>query len=1220
MEIKQLFDSNKDIYRTIEKVITYGASQEQRLKAEISEYVVTENIEEQFEKLLGKMQAAMEAGGENEVGVWVSGFYGSGKSSFTKYLGLAFDDNVTIDGTPFIQHLQNRLKKQTTKQLLSTVVKRFPADVVMLDLASTQLADASMKEVSTVLYYKILEWAGYSQNLKVAAFERRLKKEGRYDEFLKIFSDQLGGEQWDSYRNDPLVVDSAVPEIAHQMYPNFFKTAESFSTITEDWVVFTDQQVEEMLAIARDATGKDYIIFIVDEVGQYVGSRQNLILNLDGLAKNLKNIGDGKVWIIGTAQQTLTEDDPKASLNSPELYKLKDRFPIQIDLEANDIKEICYSRLLGKSPKGEEKLGSLFDKHGQALRHNTKLVDARAYGADFDKQTFINLYPFLPAHFDILLHLLGALAKSTGGIGLRSAIKVIQDVLIEGADHSTPIANQSVGWLATTVTLFDALKKDIEKGYLSLYQSVGKVKIRFPDSKIHQDIAKTVCVLQILGNLPISIQNVTSLMYGGVADESAADQVIKAVEELISDAIVPLGEQDGNLCFHSEKLNDIEQERGTIPLRAVELRRIRNETTREAYSPLPSTHLNGTLSVQTGLKAQTAGGMPASLSGDRNTVQTVVELVDPTDYEAAKARLTEESRHKSANLTIFLFGRTSPEMEDLTAEIYRSKEIVNKYRNEPDQEVKEYCNGQTDRANRLQGELERLIKRSLVQGSFIFRGEVTAVESINQDLIEAARKHLASVAEQVFGRYNEAPVRAGTDLAEKFLRMGNLSGVTAATDPLSLVQTHGGRPSINTGHKAIISIRDMIERQGSIEGKRLIDLFTAAPYGWSQDTLRYLVAAMLVAGDIKLKVAGREVTVKGDQAIGALKTNNAFKSVGVSMREERPSNEILAKAAERLTELSGDMVVPLEDDISKSTTKLFPQLQHQYGPLAEKLKGLKLPGADRLESLSQNIKDILFTDASDAPQRLGGEESELYANLKWAADLKRALEHGLEQTLSELQRHLRELESLPASGTPGQLKNELVDEIAGLTERLNHADFFKYSTEFAGSLTTLKSSVRDTAIALQVEQQQRITDAERDLLRLSEWTELTQLEQDNLLSGLEKLAVTASEDLSGLRLLVNQEYAIQTQVQDIKQRIQRIGQQRLHDKLREEQEQAIKEGKKKISRTLNPKQQITSLTDLDVLIAELQQLRGELKYAHEFELSIKLSGSSDVKDDDVQDS
>ena len=157
MEIKSLFDSNKDIYRSIEKVITYGASQEARLKAEISEYVVTESIEDQFEKLLGKMQHAMDAGGENEVGVWVSGFYGSGKSSFTKYLGLAFDDNIKIDGVPFIQHLQDRLHKSTTKALLSSVAKRFPAAVLMLDLASEQVAGATMEEVSTVLYYKVLQ-------------------------------------------------------------------------------------------------------------------------------------------------------------------------------------------------------------------------------------------------------------------------------------------------------------------------------------------------------------------------------------------------------------------------------------------------------------------------------------------------------------------------------------------------------------------------------------------------------------------------------------------------------------------------------------------------------------------------------------------------------------------------------------------------------------------------------------------------------------------------------------------------------------------------------------------------------------------------------------------------------------------------------------------------------------------------------------------------------
>jgi uncharacterized protein DUF6079 len=388
MDIKHLFDPSKDIYRTIEKVITYGAAQKHRLKAEISEYVVTENLEEHLERLLSSMQAAMELGGENEVGVWVSGFYGSGKSSFTKYLGLALDSTVQVDGVPFLRHLQDRLQKPQTRALLSTVAQRFPAAVLLLDLASEQVAGATMEEVSTVLYYKVLQWAGYSRNLKVAAFERRLKKDGRSAEFQDLFRAQTG-EAWQDYQNDELVVDSLLPELAHQMYPTLFKTPTAFTTATSDVIYLLDDRVQEMIDIIRNATDKDYILFVIDELGQYVGGRQHLILNLQGLAQNLKRLGDGKVWLLGTAQQTLTEDDPRAALNSPELYKLKDRFPVQIDLESRDIKEICYRRLLGKSPAGATALSTQFEQYGQVLRHHTRLLDARYYDADFSKETFI---------------------------------------------------------------------------------------------------------------------------------------------------------------------------------------------------------------------------------------------------------------------------------------------------------------------------------------------------------------------------------------------------------------------------------------------------------------------------------------------------------------------------------------------------------------------------------------------------------------------------------------------------------------------------------------------------------------------------------------------------------------------------------------------------------------------------------------------------------------
>src|SRR5690606_9267852 len=149
----------------------------------------------------------------------------------------------------------------------------------------------------------------------------------------------------------------------------------------------------------------------------------------------------------------------------------------------------------------------------------------------------------------------------------------------------TPIADQPVGWLATTVTLYDALEKDIQRAFASIHKAVDSVcKIRFSHSPIHQNIAKTVGVLQILGNLPITRQNVSGLMHGSIASPSQAEAIKQAVEDLITDPIVPFGEQDGFLRFFSEKLNDIEQERSQIPLRTVELKRIANNALTAAYN------------------------------------------------------------------------------------------------------------------------------------------------------------------------------------------------------------------------------------------------------------------------------------------------------------------------------------------------------------------------------------------------------------------------------------------------------------------------------------------------------------------------------------------------------------------------------------------------------------------------------------------------------------
>lgn len=1199
-EILTLFDPSKGLQRSIEKVISYQAAQEDRLRAEISEYIVTDSIDEQLEKLLENIQAALESGGGHEVGVWVSGFYGSGKSSFTKYLGLALDDSVIVDGQPFLRHLHDRLRRAQTKALLNTVASRLSAAVVMLDLASQQIAGATLAEVSEVLFYRVLQQLGYSRNMKVAALERKLKKDDRYDEFCRLFESETG-ERWEDLQNDELVVDHLLPSLAHKIYPNLFKSEHSFTTSSSETIYLMHDRVQEMIDVVREETGKENVIFVIDEVGQYVGSQQSKILDLQGLAENIKNIGGGKVWLLATAQQTLTEDDPVAAMNSPQLFKLKDRFPISVELESSDIKEICFRRLLGKSADGERVLGDLFEKHGQALRSHTKLTNARYYDEGFDRTSFVNLYPFLPAHFEILLRLLGALAKSTGGIGLRSAIKVLQDILVEGTGEQPPVANQQVGWLATTVTLYDSLSKDIKRAFPAVFGAVDKVLVQFPEDNMVQSVAKTIAVLQILANLPVTPENIAALMQPSVSSPSLKDEVADAISQMRKNQFVPLGEKEGSLRFFSEKLNDVEQERAQIALRTSEVQRLFSGAVKDAFTPLPSASLHGKRSITSGVKSYSAG-RNIGLAGERETIQTAVALVDHSEYDSERAKLLDESRQRSAEATIFLLGRMPEGALETAGEIYRCNRIVEKYRTDPDQEVKEYCASQTDQAARLMNDLTHAITRELARGSFIFRGAITAVETIDQSVSSACKDFLSDVATQVYDRYTEAPERVETSLPEKFLRAAdsNLRSVTTQLDPMALVKVQGGTPSIDTDHKALVSIKDYIDRNGIVEGKRLLDVFSDAPFGWSQDTVRYLVAALLVGGEIKLKVGGREVTVNGQQAFEALKSNVTFKTVGASLRQDRPSMDVLAKAAERLTDLSGDQVVPLEENISKAALKLLPDLQHRYSALSEKLLGLDLKGADIMEGVNRQIKDLLLADASDAPQVFGAEESSLYDDLLWARDVKRAFDNKLDRTIRDLRDLQRDIRDLPTTGAPGSLKHDVADDIATVDDSLGKRSFFEHAADLNTALSAIEGKVAEAVTTMTDAQAGRIRSAEEDLCRLPEWNAFTTEEQNNVLAELQSRAITAEETIGGLKRLISSAFEISSTIEDLKRRITEEGRERLKPT-----PQGTGDGGGRQQRhELKVPRKITSLEELDDLISRLQALRTDAS-SGEIEITIR---------------
>ena len=461
-------------------------------------------------------------------------------------------------------------------------------------------------------------------------------------------------------------------------------------------------------------------------------------------------------------------------------------------------------------------------------------------------------------------------------------------------------------------------------------------------------------------------------------------------------------------------------------------------------------------------------------------------------------------------------------------------------------------------------------------------------------------------AKQVFDRYQEAPVQVNTNVAEKFIRADKLSHITSDMDPLGLVEKNGDKYSINENYQAITSIKDYIETRGGIDGKVLSDHFARPPFGWSQDTLRYLVAAMFVGGIVKFKISGTELTSSGQKAIDAIKTNNTFKTVGVHTRDDRPSLDTLMQASERLTEFTGEMVFPNEDDISKAAVRYFNKAQHEFGSLASELRNLNIPGEDKAKSLSNDLASMLLSDCSDAPQRLGAEESQVFKSLQWATAIQQSFKQGLDNTLKSLGNLINSINTLPDSGIPGQLKQSANEEIEVFNEKIKKSDFYEHSADFNSTLTSLNTLISSSVEELQKQQEQSIEQAQTEVANHIDWNELTVDEKSQELSRFDSLALTVTKDISGLKALIAQEFNISQKLKEVNNSVSHKAQAKRAQRIAEEKAKYEAEGKadQKIERKVSIPRLVTQKAELEQLIQMLQQLKGDLELNSEIEIHI----------------
>ena len=1030
--IRDLFTTRRPIDRAIEKVIDYYAQEESRLAAEIEEYEVTGNVEDCFQRFLENFNEGIRTGQATEIGIWVSGFYGSGKSSFTKYLGFALDPNKKVGGRPFLDLLCERFTSTKVPAELRTTAQKYPTAIVLLDLGAEQLGESASVPVSSVLYWKVLQWAGFSKEKKLAEMEFTLEKRGKLDEFKQKYRERFN-EDWEEIHNDPMLGVHKAAEIVPEVIPEF-ESPHDFRSLRFELAKDVRDLARDIIDLCRRRTGCENILILIDEAGQYVAPRGELILNMDGLARNLKELGQGKVWIAATGQQTLSEIVERAAHNSAELNKLRDRFPISIHLDASDIREITYRRLLTKSEESQSRLEQLFAQHGQALATHTRLAGTNLYRGDPDASSFGRLYPFLPQHFDLLLELIRTLARSTGGIGLRSAIRVIQDVLVDKSRvlpaGAVRLADREVGTLACVDDFYDTLRADIAKVLPHVVAGVDKAIRIFGDRPVAQRVAKAVAALQPVENFPRTAENIAALLYPGLGAPSLQDEVREALRLLVAERECGLIEdpQAGGYVFLSDAVKPIREKRNGYPVSSGETNAVRvqllskGEKDCPLFSSQPSARLENVKEVRAAVRYQRTPSNLLQVVGAREDVEVRLEFVDPSNWQARRTELLSQTNTQTElrNAIVWL-ARTDDTAEELLAEIVRS-ESVEKYVDErtADSDVAQFLRSERRLAERNRERVAKALERALMGGTLLFRGKPTPAGEAGETLEAACRNVLAEAAKEVFHSFHLAALRGATDTARQFLEVERLDRMTRERDPLRFVIQEGGVHKVDVGRQALAEalrvFRQRIDDSGTnrLQGSFVQDLFSSEPYGWSKDVVRYIFAAALRAAEVEFNVPSADgpVCTPGPHASEAVKSTSSFNSIGISLRGSPPDPEMLDRAARRLEELFAIEVLPLEERISDAVRKHFPTIRDKISTLGDRLRLLGLAGEERAGQVLAAVTELERGDGSGATGLLGGNECPALDDIKWAQSAVAALNEGAEELVGDVQRRLEALDEL----------------------------------------------------------------------------------------------------------------------------------------------------------------------------------------------------------------
>ena len=1032
--IRSLFAS--DISRNIEEVIKVDQRDEEIIRDEINEYVVTDSILKRYTAILERYAETPNQPHEG-IGIWVSGFYGSGKSSFAKLLGLG-DPEPSARWDPCRQALRrSRGRHQAERAPLAG--KREDPDP-RRDLRRLhgprhpqRQPDAHRDHLPAVPREPRLR-----EGPRPLRARDRARERGRLEAFEAEFK-RIYGREWSSAKTRTAFALSEASRTMHELDPETYPQADTWSQDNKGKTDVTAgtlaRRADELMKRRRPG---HTLMVVIDEVGQFVARDVQKMLDLQAMVQSFGVVSRGRHWLVVTSQERLGELVSGLDDKRVEHARLLDRFPLQVHLESTDIAEVTGRRVLAKNAAAQAELGALFDQNRARLTEHTR-ISADIKLPELSRDKFIDLYPLLPYQVDLIIGIVSGLRSQGGtsphvGGANRTIIKLAQQLLIH---PDAGIADQPVGTLATLDRIYDLVQGNLTA---EVRGKIAEIPERLPEPHpLAQPVAKAICLLQYVKSFKRTAENIAACLHPGVSADSQLASVREALAQLEAAHFVRNGEDGYRIPSPAE--DDWERIRNGASPKPGDAHRIYQEVLESLWQPQPSHLLQGVKPFKGGL----------TFRGRMVTEGDITFQVHFADDEHALDELLSEMRARSRaeRSDIFWVAALSGDIDAEVVELHRSRTVIAvKERDARTQAETSLVSEERRRRDDHYAELRRRVAAACLSGSVFFRGNDRSPAEGAIDVTKAAAGILAEVTPEIFERFGEAAVRTADAKkgTESLLVAENLRGLPAVFGSLGLLREEKGNSVFVTEHGPLGEVLARIRQQAdyglTATGKFVESEFEKEPFGWDFEVVRLFALSLLRAGAVDVTSRGVSFdTATSPEAVDAFSNNTSFRQASFRPRKPVDFPQILS-AAEAFKETFGSEIKELVQ------SSLVAQLRSEIDRTSERvtaalvsLNSNRLPGSAALEAGLEPMRAILRGPEDTAVSTFNASYRSIKDAIKRAAELEDAL---TEPRLADLDRARRVLsDSWPQLQNEPDLDDTVTAAATDLGDLLGRETFFR---------------------------------------------------------------------------------------------------------------------------------------------------------------------------------